>query len=136
MSSFYYYDELDIPPLTLEDTPVVLKVKLQRGLLKFVDIGIPSWVSRLAKCRLYINSVQVVPIQRDKWFTGDNITQRIPMDFSLDQPEYEIEIRGYNEDDTYRHQLSFGFSLEIVEEISSSLVTQFTSLGQVVESEE
>jgi len=111
----YYYVELAIPPLTSEYNPKVITIKLAKGLLDFVDVGIPEWINRLAKCRIFYNAVQVLPFNRDSWFTGDNATIRIPLSIQMIDDPYEITIHGYNLDDTFSHQLSFGFSVSFGE---------------------
>ena len=108
----YYYIEVDNPPLTPIETPIVSTVKLARGKFEFVDIGFPDWNSRLTKCKLFYNTIQLIPFNRDRWLTGDNITLRVPVNLFLNDEPYEIQIWTYNPDDTFSHQLSFGLSLD------------------------
>lgn len=108
----YYYIEQDNLPLTLDTAPVINKIKLGKGRLDFVDIGFPDWCSRLGKCRLFYNSIQILPWNRNEWFTGDNVTVRVPINMMLNDEPYEITIQTINDDDTFHHELSFGFSMD------------------------
>ena len=123
----YYYIELDTPPNTVFTAPVEKRITLNKGLLEFVDIGIPDWVSRLAKCKILLNSIQILPWNRDMWFTGDNVTVRVPLNIELNEEPYEITVLQYNTDDTFLHQYSYGFSVDVG---TISNVAQLQQLGQ------
>jgi len=107
----YYYLEVNIPPNTSEDSPIIKTIKLGEGMLDFIDIGFPDWSSRLARCRILYNTIQLLPWNRDNSIAGDNYTLHVPLEFNLSDEPYEIELRCFNLDDTFQHQLSFGFSV-------------------------
>ncbi len=129
----YFYDEKDIPPNTPEITPVTITLALAMGYAQFIDIGIPRRVERLAKMRLFYNEFQLLPFNRDRWLTGEDITLRIPLEIYLDTPPYEFLIKCINFDDTFLHQLSFGVSIDIGKTVNASAIDTLTQFVQVKE---
>ena len=111
----YYYLEIDAPPQTTEHTPIRETIKLSRGVLEFIDIGFPTWNARLGRCRIYYNSIMIIPFNRASWLSGHDTTLRIPLSLNLDADPFEITIEVNNLDDTYSHELSFGLSMKYTE---------------------
>ncbi len=129
----YFYYTQSIPISTPEANPTLLRCKLARGILSFVDIGIPRGVNRLAQCRLFYNEFQIVPFNRDEWISGNDITIRIPIDIDMDEEPYELKVFCINGDDTFIHELSFGISVDIGKISTQDLLAQFSTPIQIPE---
>ncbi len=126
----YFYYEKEIPFSTLENEAVELELLLAKGYAEFIDIGIPKGTQRLAKCRLYYNTFQLVPFNRDMWFTGEDVTLRIPLEIDLDEPPFTFRVLGMNLDDTFSHTFSFGVSIDTGQRISANALDTLQSLVQ------
>ncbi len=129
---YFYYEQI-VPVLTTEDNKVIFTAHLAVGLLDFVDVGIPLGVNRLAKCQIYYNQFQLVPFNRNYWFTGNNATIRIPIQMQLLDNLPELEIYCINLDDTFSHELSFGISIDVGKLTTQSSVVQQAFIPHVVE---
>ena len=125
----YFYYVQSIPYSIPESSKVTLNCQLIKGTLDFIDIGIPKGVNRLAKCRIFYNEYQIIPFNRDEWFTGNDITQRIPLDIDIDELPAELKIECINLDDTYKHELSFCPSISTK---GKSTIQQLSELVSIV----
>jgi len=125
---YFYYEQL-IPFTTIENNPVVTRLKLSAGLLDFVDVGFPKGVNRFAKCRIFWHEFQLIPFNRDGWFTGNDITLRLPLNLVLDTEPYELTILSINLDDTYDHTLSFAPSISTPQPLTQSVLNQLVTVS-------
>lgn len=127
----YYFLVVNTEPNTLYNNPKIEYIDVTEGLLEFVDVSIPDWVSRLAKFRILYNSFQILPFNPNSWFTGDNLNIRIPLNLQLDQEPFRLEIQQVNEDDTYNHAIAYGFSVALKQPANSQDLLRLSGLLQV-----
>ena len=88
---------------TLRSAPLVTTVKMTRGVLYRFEVYFPPGASGLVGVQIRTADFQLYPVQRDQWFIGDNVTIAFDDLFSLDREPFLIDVRTYNEDDTYDH---------------------------------
>lgn len=129
---YFYYTKI-VPINTTEDAPVELITKLSKGMLEFVDVGIPRGVNRLAQCRIFYNEFQLVPFNRDTWISGNDITIRVPIGVKLISEPYDLRMICINLDDTFTHELSFGISVDVGQVNNVDLANALSGLLQVQE---
>jgi hypothetical protein len=129
----YFYYQQNILPNTLSGSDTKTDIKLPKGLLDFIDVGIPSGVNRLAKCKIFYNEFQIVPFNRDNYFTGNDITVRIPIKINIEMEMANLSILCINLDDTYNHELSFGIYIDEGKPMSSQDIININSLLHVTE---
>jgi hypothetical protein len=126
----YFYYTQSIPYSTLEDKPVIFTCDLIKGKLDFIDIGIPKGVNRLAKLKIFYNEYQIIPFNRNAWFSGNDITLRIPLDIDIKHLPAILKVSCINLDDTYDHELAICPSISTEAKLSieqyMNLVTQYT----------
>lgn len=101
---FYEYD-ITYPPNTPKEREQVNILRLTRGIVKRVELVFPRGCAGLVGVRIFRGPVQVIPLNFPAWIETDGETVRINSDIDLRVNPYELEVRGYNNDDTYQHTI-------------------------------
>ena len=92
-----------IPKSTPSTSPKVDRVELIGEVLERVVILIPSGHVGLTGLQIYYGDYQLIPQPKGEWLKGDNVLLNVPVMFELPEYETALQLRGYNEDDTYDH---------------------------------
>lgn len=99
---------LTVPVLTFLPSYVSVNIKSRNEYLTAVEIFFPPGCAGLCYVALFCNGTQFMPdpMGSNEWYHGEgSITwfgsKRIAG--SMGQSEYDIEVRAYNEDDSYVH---------------------------------
>ncbi len=109
----YFVVKSNTLPLTIEDNPLVKQIKLTLGVISFIDIGFSQRNARLCQARVFYNTLQLIPWNRDEWITGNNETIRIPVELEVNDEPYLFTLHTFNKDDTFSHEVTFGLSLTV-----------------------
>jgi len=112
---FYEYN-ITYPPNTLKDIEQVNVLRLTRGIIRKVELVFPRGCAGLVGVRIFRGPTQIIPLNYGGYVDTDGETVTINTDIDLTVNPYEVEVRGYNEDDTYEHTIRFRFELELAEE--------------------
>jgi hypothetical protein len=120
---FFEYD-ITYPPNTSPDNERVDVLRLTRGIVKRVELVFPRGVCALTGVRIFRGNVQVIPLNYPSWVETDGEVVRIDTNIDLTVNPYELEVRGYNIDDTYPHTIRMRFLLELPEERFSMTLPQ------------
>lgn len=115
MVMFFEYD-ITYPPNTPKKNEQVNILRLTRGIVKRVELVFPRGVAALTGVRIFRGSVQVIPLNYPAWIETDGETVRINTNIDLTVNPYELEVRGYNIDDTYPHTIRVRIEMELPEE--------------------
>jgi hypothetical protein len=114
----YRFAQLWIPPQTSEDDPAALLVQLQRGVIVSWDVGFPDGCADLVHVAVYHFEHQILPGNEDEsLFWNDHVFQ-IPEHYVLDEEPYEVEIRGWSDDDSYEQYVVVGIAVEPIEDVT------------------
>jgi len=112
---FYEYN-ITYPPNTPKENEQVNILRLTRGIVKRVELVFPRGCAGLVGVRIFRGSVQVIPLNFPAWIDTDGETVRINSDIDLRVNPYELEVRGYNIDDTYPHTIRVRVEMGLPEE--------------------
>lgn len=112
---FFEYD-ITYPPNTLPEYEQVNVLRLTRGVIKRIDIVFPRGCAALVGVRIFRGSFQVVPLNYGDYIETDGETVVVETAIDLSVNPYEIEVRGYNVDDTYQHTIRFRITMALPEE--------------------
>lgn len=78
-------------------------------------IGFPEGCKGLVGLQLWRGPEQIFPLPAGVWFRSDGVVVSFRFSHVIDKEPYNIEIRGYNEDDTYQHTPWIGLELHGLE---------------------
>jgi hypothetical protein len=112
----YRYKQLWISPLTTEDDPATLTIKLQRGVITLWNVGFPDGCADLVHLTVYHFEHQILPADEAESLFWNNHVFDIPEHYVLDEEPYEIELRAWNDDDAYWQYVTLGVAVEPIEE--------------------
>ena len=120
---FYEYDITYPPNLTKYNEQVDI-LRLTRGIIKRIELVFPKGTAGLVGVRILRGYFQIIPLNYPAWIETDGETVGINTDIDLTVNPYELEVRGYNIDDTYSHTIRFRIELSLPEsEFSVPLVS-------------
>ena len=125
-----YEKRLLIPKLTLESAPVSTTVEIHPGIVKQVQVYFPPGVAALAHVQIFYWERQFWPTNPNSSFTGDNTLLSFPEDLVIVDPPFELEIRGWNNDDTYPHTPIIRFQMQ-AEKLTAVDLLKLLTLGPV-----
>jgi hypothetical protein len=101
----YYETNLTIPPNTPVTAPATRELQITKGVIQHAEVFMPKGAAGLVHGVVYLWERQLWPSNPDGYFTSDG--QQIPFDEDLEivDPPYVLELRGWNDDDTYPHDM-------------------------------
>jgi hypothetical protein len=108
----YYFFTLVLPANTPVLTPVVQVSEIQSGVINFIEVEFPYRCEGLAHVKILYNTVQIVPYNPPGDLYGDDRTFKLDLHFPVNDPPYELTFQGWNDDDTYQHQISIGVMMD------------------------
>jgi len=88
-----------------ESTPTITRFKVNRGILYRVWIQFPAGCAGLTKLRIYLGGHPICPISKTETIRGDNYTFEFPLFYPIIVEPQQIQVVGWNEDDTYSHTI-------------------------------
>jgi hypothetical protein len=107
-----FYDfPLSIPANTPSSFPVEDEVKLTYGVITHVEVEFPPGCAGLAYGRILHEGHQVWPTDPASWFRSDGRAIVWNERYELLEVPYTMVIQGYNDDDTFPHELIFRFEV-------------------------
>jgi hypothetical protein len=74
-------------------------------------IEYPKGCAGLVGFQLWRGVEQIFPLPAGVWLRSDGFTLNFAFTHFVDKEPYEVELRGYNLDDTYQHTLWIGLEL-------------------------
>ena len=107
----FYSMVFTIPKNTSENDPYEQKLQISSGILHQVSVVIPPGHAGLTGCALDIGLHQIAPTNQNEWFKGDDTRWMYPEYIEIPPGEHELNLRGYNTDDTYDHSFILGVGI-------------------------
>lgn len=82
-------------------------IKAARGVIHRIEMVFPGGCAGLVHVQLFVSGHPIAPSTFGQTYSGDNDIIEIPEFTELRKDSNIIEIRGWNEDDTYDHRILF-----------------------------
>lgn len=106
---FFHY--LAIPKNTAIASYVSYTLELPVSQIYRVWIEYPLGCAGLVGVQLWRKVEQIFPLPAGVWLRSNGVTLSFYFSHLIDAEPYEVEIRGYNLDDTYQHTIWVGLEL-------------------------
>lgn len=107
---FYEY-RLTIPANTPSSAPLESSVELDHGRIVGVEIQFPPGCVGLVHGQIRRERHQLWPTNVDGDISGDDARIGWVEDYDLDEEPYVVTLRGWNEDDSFSHTITFRFNV-------------------------
>lgn len=106
---FFHY--LTIPKNTTQSAYLSYTLVLPIGKVNKLWLEFPKGCAGLAGIQLFRSVQQIFPLPAGNWLRSDNSVLNFAFTHEIMNEPYEIEIRGYNLDDTYQHTIWIGLEM-------------------------
>lgn len=111
----FRFIRLKVAAGTVEVNPARKLIQLTEGRITHWWVGFPPGCNDLVKVTVYEFEHQILPRGEDEEIYWNNYVYSIPDSYLLVEEPYEIEVRAWNEDDSYEHTVVVGVALEPIE---------------------
>jgi len=115
----FLFIELTIPAQTPETSPATKPIQLTEGVITYWWVGFPPGCAGLAHVAIYEFEHQILPRGEDQDIYWDGYIYSVPDHYEMVDEPYQIEVRGWNEDDSYPHTITVGVALEEIPEVTT-----------------
>ena len=102
-----FKDHVTIPANTSANTPVWQQFKVMQGTITQWLIFSDPEAADLLHYKASYQGSQLIPFRGDDWLEGFLEPITLTENIELDKPPYVIDLRAYNEDDTFSHEVWF-----------------------------
>ena len=106
---FFHY--LAIPKNTTSTAPISYHLPLPISQTHRIWVEYPKGCAGLVGFQLWRGVEQIFPLPASTWLRSDGFTLNFAFTHIIDREPYEVELRGYNLDDTYQHTVWIGLEL-------------------------
>lgn len=106
---FFHY--LTIPKSTTQANPITYNLNLPIGIIRKLTVEFPKGCSGLAGIQVYRGVTQIFPLPAGVWLRSDNSILPFAFTHEMTTNPMFLELRGYNDDDTYPHTVWMGFEM-------------------------
>jgi hypothetical protein len=120
---FFHY--LSIPKNTAIASYTSYVLKLPIAQTHRIWIEFPKGCAGLVGFQLWRGVEQIFPLPAGVWLRSDAYTLNFAFSHLIDKEPYEVELRGYNLDDTYQHTLWIGLELRGLPSEMSEILASF-----------
>ena len=98
---------------TPEDKPLEEWLDMPKGIITRVDIKFPAGCHGMVKARLFLESLQFVPLSSDEWVTGDDETVPTETGIELADHPYKIKFVACSPDTSYDHTITVRIEVKL-----------------------
>ena len=106
-----YEYPLTIAANTAEAAAVTMDAPLAPGTVARVDVQFPRGCVGLVHVQIWRSEHQVWPGNVDGNISAEGLVVSWPEDYDLEDEPLTLSLRGWNNDDTYPHTITFRFSV-------------------------
>lgn len=110
---FFHY--LTIPKNTTQANFTSYTLPLPISQSERLWVEFPAGCKGLVGVQLWRGVEQIFPLPAGVWLRSDDRTMNFRFSHVIDREPYEIQIRGYNDDDTFQHTPWIGLELHGLE---------------------
>jgi len=104
-----YEKALTIPANTKETAPVETTLEIEGDTVIRLEMEFPDGCVRLAHVAVFYGIRQLWPTEAGTWLASNDWVISFPVSWDLPEPKTVLTIRGWNEDDTYKHTVTCRF---------------------------
>jgi len=108
----FFQATLTIPAGTTELAPVSTRLEVAPGITDYIFVGFPPGPRALARLSIWRASYQVWPSTAGEWFAWDRYVYAFRDRYPIIHEPLEFILKGWNEDDTYSHDVTFMLTIE------------------------
>jgi hypothetical protein len=125
----YRFVQLWIPPQTTEEDPATVTIELERGVIVAWDACFPDGCADLVHLAVHHYERRILPRNESESLFWNDHVFHIPEHYVLDEEPYELELRGWSDDDAYYQYIVLGVDVGPIEEVTvKELLSQFLGL--------
>ena len=95
--------DIEIPKNTLETAPIIVILKIAKGIITKVMVRPRPGHAALAHLTILHHEAHFAPSTGSMDFHGDTFPIDWEEYYESYQPPYELKLKGWNDDDTYPH---------------------------------
>ena len=106
-----YEYALTIPANTAEASPATMDAPLAPGTVVRVDVQFPTGCVGLVHVQIWSGEHQVWPGNLDGDISAEGLVVSWPEDYDLEDEPFTLVLRGWNDDDTFPHTITFRFAI-------------------------
>jgi hypothetical protein len=107
----FRFRQVWVDPDTPESAPERVTIQLTKGIINQWWIGFPDGVADLVHVAVYRHEHRIIPRDETEDLFWNDYIFEIPDSYPLDEDPFEVEVRVWSEDDTYRQYVVVGVSL-------------------------
>jgi hypothetical protein len=122
---FFHY--LAIPKNTAILSYTSYTLILPVGKINRIWVEYPKGCAGLVGFQLWRGTQQIFPLPAGNWLRSDGFTLNFAFTHLVDAEPYEVELRGYNLDDTYQHTIWISLEMSGLPNELSNLMQSFLS---------
>lgn len=122
-----YEFTLTIPAQTSIDSPVRERVSLTHGIVTKAGIFFIPDCAGYAGVRVKHREYVIWPTNPDAWYVRNEGGPVWEESFDLTESPHELVLEGYNEDDSYPHDVQFNFAVMPRESVLSEIWKRLTA---------
>jgi len=89
-----------------EATKTVTHFNINKGWIYRAWVIFPAGCAGLVKVRVEHEGHPIIPINKSDYIKADDYVFEIPMYYEVADEPYQITFEGWNEDDTYNHEIT------------------------------
>jgi len=108
----FFQATLTIQANTTELSPVTGRLKVAPGITDYVFIGFPPGPRGLVRFAVWRSNYPLWPSVPGEWFAWDNHVYTFRDRYPITDEPLELILKGWNEDDTYPHAVTFALTIE------------------------
>ena len=120
---FFCWD-ITVTADTPKDEPLKEWLDMPRGVITRVDIKFPAGCHGMVKARLFLESLQFVPLSSDEWVTGDDETVPTETGIELADHPYKIKFVACSPDTEYDHTITVRIEVKLEEAAGIGALTR------------
>ena len=103
---------LSIPANTAQTAPVIHRIGVSPGVTDQVFVGFPPGCKGLVHLAIWHLHWQLWPWTPGQYFQWDGYVFDFRDRYPIDEPPYELVMKGWSEDDSYAHEVLFMVTIE------------------------
>jgi len=104
-----YSKQITLAAGKTEATATKTYFQVNKGVMTNVWITFPAGCAGLTKLRIYHEGHPFLPVNKDNYLRGDNITFQFPVMYEITEEPMLLTIEAWNEDATYSHTIDVLF---------------------------
>lgn len=127
----FYQDTFTVPAQTPEETPLIRRLVLTKGIIKNILVGFPPGACALCHVQIYDKGWQLVPWTPGESLAWDDYVFDLLLNYPLVAEPYELVILAWNDDDSYEHSIFVGMNME-EGEVDTAFIEFFRALKEAM----